>query len=383
MALTLQEIRGRVLDTDSHEMIPASRWGDVFGERGRRFRESADELLQFVDKRSGPDNPNRILVDNEDDLEITQETVWAVKGTHAPSAIDMSRRHAVLDEMGVSRALVFSAMGINAWVEAHGGGFSGMPVASPERQKIALDALDAYTDWAIATTTDRARIPGVLVTSRPGMTPEMMARKAEEMIRAGLKAIHIGTGHPPAGLSPADPAFDKFYAILAEANVALVTHPPSGMGVMSDAWSKAAPLLSFAGNVHMAEENFTIQMVLGGVFERHPKLRFGAIECGADWIGPLAERLDKGFGRDLLAPGKARPSEYLNRNVRVSAVLSEEVEVWLERYPQVQNCYCYSSDFPHREGEPWSLKKFYERVSPLGSGVVEKFFCTNGQLLLP
>ena len=33
-------------------------------------------------------------------------------------------------------------------------------------------------------------------------------------------------------------------------------------------------------------------MVMGGVFERFPALRFGIIEFGAQWIGPLAERMD-------------------------------------------------------------------------------------------
>ena len=33
-------------------------------------------------------------------------------------------------------------------------------------------------------------------------------------------------------------------------------------------------------------------MVIGGVFERHPRLRMGIIECGATWLGPLVERIE-------------------------------------------------------------------------------------------
>ena len=44
--------------------------------------------------------------------------------------------------------------------------------------------------------------------------------------------------------------------------------------------------------MHFAPENYVAAMVLGGVFERHPHLRFGVIELSASWIGPLAERLD-------------------------------------------------------------------------------------------
>jgi len=45
--------------------------------------------------------------------------------------------------------------------------------------------------------------------------------------------------------------------------------------------------------------------------------------------------------------------------------------------------YCYSSDYPHSEGKPWSLQNFYKRLAPLGDSVVEKFFVTNSQLVLP
>ena len=185
----------------------------------------------------------------------------------------------------------------------------------------------------------------------------------------------------------ADAALDKFYATLAEANVSLVTHPPAGWRIMSEEWNRAAPGMTFAVNHHMGEEQLVGQMALGGVFERHPTLRVGCIESGADWIGPLAERLDISLdsqvGGGMTWPFPLKPSEYINRNVRVSVLAHEPVERWLKRYPEVQNVYCYSSDFPHSEGQVWSLKKFYERVAPLGDEIVENFFCKNAQLLMP
>ena len=139
-----------------------------------------------------------------------------------------------------------------------------------------------------------------------------------------------------------------------------------------------------------SSEHFIRKLVLGGVFERHPNLRFGAIELGSAWFGPLAEWMDvqvlgnvaAGFGRpDIKLPMK--PSEYMARNVRVTPFNFEPVERWIERYPNLQDCYCYSSDYPHVEGRPWSLKEFFSSVSPLGTKVVEKFFCSNAELILP
>ena len=78
-----------------------------------------------------------------------------------------------------------------------------------------------------------------------------------------------------------------------------------------------------------------------------------------------------------------KPSEYLARNVRVTPHNFEPVEVWFKRYPQLQDVYCYSTDFPHEEGQQWSLKKCFQNISPLGDKFIEKYFCTNAQLLLP
>src|SRR3974390_196734 len=277
MALTLEALRGRVLDTDSHESAPAPRWAEVFGERGRRFAESAHELLDITDKVT-PDGVHKITKDFKDVEKITPEAVWTFKGANAPSATDIRRRESVLDAMGISRALIFPGMGIFAWVEAHGGGFSGFPLSTPERAKGAYDALEAFNDWAIEHKTDRLRIPGILNAGKPGTTPEDLVKSAEKFIKAGLKVIHIGTGHPPAGVGPADPALDKFYATLAEANVSLVTHPPAGWRIMSEECNRAAPGMTFAVNHHMGEEQLVGQMALGGVFERHPTLRVGCIE---------------------------------------------------------------------------------------------------------
>jgi hypothetical protein len=38
--------------------------------------------------------------------------------------------------------------------------------------------------------------------------------------------------------------------------------------------------------LHYAPENFVAAMALGGVFERHPNVRFGVIELSATWVGP-------------------------------------------------------------------------------------------------
>lgn len=393
MTVTLEALHGRVLDTDSHEQVPVPRWGEVFGERAQRFAETSSEWFNSLKKSSfmGSEvkETDGFHLDVPDDIEITPETMWENKGVIGPSAINLDRRPAAMDVMGFRRELVFPLMGLAAIAVATGG--STFP-ATEEQMKAAEGAIDAYNEWAAALTRkypDRLRPSAVLNTWRADITPEGLVKSAETLIASGIRVLQITTTVPPAGVSPAAPELDPFYALLAQENIALITHPHQqgrNAGLIAERWLRARGV-SFATPNEV--ENFIGSMVLGGVFERHPTLRFGAIEHGSHWIGPLADRMDhaadasarffKAMGINL----SLKPSEYLARNVRVSALLDDPVERWLARYPAIQDCYCYSSDFPHIEGRPYSLKAFYERVSPLGDTVVEKFFCQNASLLLP
>ena len=78
------------------------------------------------------------------------------------------------------------------------------------------------------------------------------------------------------------------------------------------------------------------------------------------------------------------PSEYINRNVRVTPFNEfEPVAARLRALPGPADCYCYSTDYPHVEGGKDSKQLMYEQVAPLGETVTEKFFAANARLLLP
>jgi len=332
-----------------------------------------------------------LTTDVLDDAKINEQTVWENKLLSAPSHADMDRRPAVMDVMGIQRQMVFPTMALAALSQALGG--LHMP-STEEEQEAAWDTIDGYNEWAAGLTSKypkRIYVAAILATAKLGVTPEVLVKEAARLIKLGVRGVFIPTGKPPAGLSPADPLLDPLYATLAEANVPLVTHPPGGVGYQSNWWGAATRGGTW---VHASEENFLAAMVAGGVFERHPTLRFGAIECGASWVGPLAEYLD--FWTDTkrrpnnsapIVVGDTklslRPSEYINRNFRATPHNFEPVEVWFQRYPHLQDVYCYSTDFPHEEGQKWSLKQCYENISPLGDKIVEKYFCTNAALLLP
>ncbi|ONH60456.1 hypothetical protein CcI49_11545 [Frankia sp. CcI49] len=328
-----------------------------------------------------------------DTMEITDEVVWEFKGFGAPGAADMTRRPTVMDLQGIRTQLIFPTMGLFAFMAALGGGLAGFPRATPEEQETALRAVDAYNEWAATYTRqfpNRLRIVGIIPSGRSGYTPELLLEETQRQIAMGMKAVLICTGLPTGGLSPAHPRMDPFYAALAEANVPLAIHAVAGVGYRAfDDWGRIPGELhdvSILGSHHHAEENFVATLVVGGVFERHPNLRLGLIETGSGWLGPLAERLDvwhPHLTRPIPYTLPRKPSDYINSNVRVSALAHEPVEKFFQRYPNIQDTFCYSSDYPHPEGLVRSLDNFYERLAPLGDEVVQKFFVDNPKFLCP
>src|SRR5256885_1863124 len=182
--------------------------------------------------------------------------------------------------------------------------------------------------------------------------------------QADLDELHRGCGlgaggvllpcaEPRAGTSPASPLWDDFWRLLEESNTPALIHIGAG-GLASAAdddpmlpprrWADAPALRAvfpdrpggeeqfgpfFIVVAHLAAEVYLTCLVMGGVFERFPGLRFGAIEFGASWLGPLCERLDRhaallskiGVTYPLL------PSEYVRLNVRVPPPWTEPLDL--------------------------------------------------------
>ena len=388
MTVTLESLRGRVGDVDAHEFIPIHRFPEFFGEVGQRFIDNNKGLFQTLDMVPET-HPHRLTKKALDNEQITEQTVWEKKGIYAPGHANFDRRLAVMDKMGVQRELVFPGFGLLGLIQSLGGGQGGIPVATPEEISMGREAIGEHNRWAGHLTRmhpARLRIVGMISTGDLDLTPQLLTKRAQDVIDLGVKAIQISSGEPPAGLSPADPKLDPFYAVFAQTGTVLTFHPPSQLGYRkTDAWEVSVrPDLATAVSFHQAMENFLGLMIVGGVFDRHPTLRVGMIETLPEWIGPMIERLEsrgEGAMKLDLSHLALKPSEYVVRNVRASVLLGEPIERWLERWPYLQDVLCWSSDYPHIEGGQWALQEAFRRVAPFGDDVVEKYFVKNSALI--
>ena len=103
-------------------------------------------------------------------------------------------------------------------------------------------------------------------------------------------------------------------------------------------------------------------------------------------MGEAAERMavicDMRMGPDIRAFA-LRPSEFLARNFRATPFITEDIGKMIERHRNLEDVYCFSTDFPHPEGGTNPLGVMSESIERLGSATLEKFLVTNSELLMP
>jgi predicted TIM-barrel fold metal-dependent hydrolase len=92
------------------------------------------------------------------------------------------------------------------------------------------------------------------------------------------------------------------------------------------------------------------QMMLGGVFDRHPDLKLLLTEIRLDWIPATLRHLDRVYEEhraDL--PAKRTPSEYWPTNCLAGASFIHQAEVAMRHEIGIETI-LFGRDFPHPEG---------------------------------
>lgn len=371
-------LHGRMLDCDGHLYMEPDVMADIVGEAGASW--IIDHLRRFVG--SAQDLALRARARDE---------VWAVKGISAWGSTDVGDRVAAMDAMGVGRQLVFPNTVLRE-LRTH----------SPA----ALASCRRYNDYVLALNRangDRARVVCQVNMGDPQWAMAELAR----VVDAGAPGVLLPCAEPPAGTSPANPLWDPFWRIFEESGTPALLHIGAGGLASAEPDDPMLPPRGFADSptlaalfphrpggeeqfgpfyivvAHLAAEVYLTTLLMGGVFERFPALRFGAIEFGAAWLGPLAERLDRHASMltKIGAHYPLLPSEYLRRNVRVTPQWTEPLDVLVDRYG-LRECYVFSTDYPHIEGGRHPVESFYDMAARVSPDYVEQFFVRNGELLL-
>jgi predicted TIM-barrel fold metal-dependent hydrolase len=121
-------------------------------------------------------------------------------------------------------------------------------------------------------------------------------------------------------------------------------------------------------------------MIIDGVMDRHPRLKFGAIELGASWLPGWMRFMDSAHAafyknEERLHRLSAPPSEIVRRQLRVTPYPHEDA-AWIIAGAGEEVC-LFSSDFPHVEGGRNPLKRFDDSLAGAPRQAVTRFYSEN------
>ena len=216
-------------------------------------------------------------------------------------------------------------------------------------------------------------------------------RTAKEAIEMGAKALMVPSWCPQHH-SPSHTGLFPVWAVAEEAGLPILFHV-GGEEKLSPTWKING--LPAVPDFHGGDANFTsitylpistsvqqtlATLIIDGVFDRFPKLKWGAIELGASWLPGWLRNLDSAAhafvrNEERLQKLSAKPSEIARRQLRVTPYPHEDTG-WIIRNSFEEMC-LFSTDFPHVEGGRNPLKRFGETLEGLPESAVDAFYAGN------
>ena len=309
-----------------------------------------------------------------------EELITIRKNWDAPGSWIAADRPAALDHLGFASQLIFNTF-----------------------ESAELDILEKGADldlaYGVARAHNRAMVEFCSVDRRllptcyvPLADFERSAAMAGEAVEMGASALLIASSCPK-GHSPSHVDLDPVWATAAEAGIPVVFHVGGGGQLLNPDYFRNG--LPVPPDFHGGAENFRsvdymaipgppmqtlATLILDGVLERFPSLKIGVIEQGAIWVPGWMRQMESAFDafsrhEERLQNLSLRPSEYVQRQIRVTPYPTEDVG-WIA----AQGCedvVLFSSDYPHVEGGRRPIERFERSLGDASDELREKFYVSN------
>lgn len=343
----------RVIDADFHVLEPASMWRDYIEPKYRDLAPLGGHnriALQFADGTWTPTlrHKSAAVEAGWADFLRRRDIRFAEPASHNYDARSHLR---AMDAEGVDIAVNFPSQGLYAIAR------DDMP---PD---LAAAICRAYNNWmADFCAVDPARLYGAAMVPQHDVDLAIAeARRAVEEL--GLRAIFV-RATPIRRRSLGDPSYEPLWAAVESLGVPVGTHEAYGSLVPQVGEDRFDTVVERRSVVHPVEQMMALMsMILGGVFERHPKLTTAYFEAGASWVPYWLSRLDEQaevFSHELTHLSK-RPSDYFKSNCYVSTESGDPTVKYAIDYLGGCDRILFSTDYPHPDGKwPHAVDEFFE-----------------------
>ncbi len=307
-----------------------------------------------------------------------EENILLRKNYQAQGAFIKEDRPKALDALGFASQLVFTTFCLNNFGLNQG-----------KDMELAYAAASAHNKMMTDFCSIDKRFLGTAII--PLEDFERSAALTKEAIELGAKALLVPS-KPPQNHSPSHIALDPVWAMAQERGIPILFHV-GDEEKLNDAYFENG--LERVKDFHGGEENFTsvsfmpipqavmktmAALIIDGVLDRFPNLKFAAIELGASWIPGWMRFMDSAAAAFIknetrLQKLSARPSEIIQRQFRATPYPHEDAG-WIIANAG-ETVALFSSDYPHVEGGRNPLKRFDDSLQGRSRREINRFYSDN------
>ena len=248
------------------------------------------------------------------------------------------------------------------------------PPPTPEQYEHRLAGIRAHNrwlvDWCNRFPERRAGVGQIFLNNLDDAIADVRWIK-EQGLRGGLLLPNV-----PPDAHWVEPlysrAYDPLWEVIQDLDVPINVHGGTGA---PNYGKHAASMLVFISEVYFYSQRPLVHLILGGVFERFPRLKLVIAELGCFWVPELLDNLDARIDqiRRTGQTGEMRwgdehkltrlASEYFEQNCHLAVSQPRPVDVAAMHQVGLHKI-MWGSDYPHDEGTHPFTREHLRQVFP-------------------
>lgn len=367
-----------VIDVDSHwessahgpGQFPVRGYEDrLLDDLGSVAHALAGELLHALPPEQRPSDEHLLA-------HLTAAADDGVARIHPAHSSVASERVAWMDTVGIDHELVNPG---NSWQQLALLG-DARPEASARHNDYLAEELWQHRD----------RLHGVATVDFSDL--DSAVTELTRVRSLGFRAFFLYSefGHPPNGISPGHPAWDRVWSAATDLGMVVVLHVGNTTGDFAGwaniGWdephgSGVGALLRLANSQRMpVAQSILNGLVFGGTFARHPTLTVILEEMWSGWLPWYVRRTDATTQANPVLgdwPYELTGGEMLRRNVRLTPLPGFGDGDGLDVLAELPEMVVFSSDYPHLEGNADPVELYRPALDELDPVVRDAFLGTN------
>ena len=373
----------RILDADCHVLEPDEAWTEglsaEFKDRAPHFvkDESDSDVAEDVERfgwRGLESARFKYVIDGHDVHhcvppvllgEISRKTDELMPNPKK-RGLPASDMLIALERMGVDVAFLYPTVALH------------LLAIDEMNPALAVELAHAYNTWMAGYCAEAPRVlqpVGVVCRHDPrAMTDELI-----RVANMGWHGVHLRP-NPVSGRRLSDPDYEDFWTECERRKISVGIHEASHARTATAGADRFSSRFALHACSHPMEQMMAfLDLVEGGVLERHPDLNVAFFEAGAGWLPYWLWRLDGEFEDLDWEVGKnvrALPSEYFKRQCYIAI---EPTEPGLPEVIRTIGAdrLLLGSDYPHMDHDREVIAKTVALESELGSDTVRKILWDN------